>query len=224
MSDIPHYFLYGQTQPGDEAEYLYIASLEESLPKHNWEISPHRHEHLHQLLVVEQGQVLVQVRDLKREESGPCILSVPPRRVHGFVHQPGVRGYILTISVSFLRQLFNATERQHFARLFSEPVLTRLNPDSRACWDFETTLRQMLHEYRQEQPCQSSVLGAYLKILLVLLWRQSHQGVPESSEASASYDPKISHYERFLTAWTAITASIGALPVTLTSSACRKAA
>jgi len=46
MSDIPHYFLYGEAAPSNTLTYLHIASLEESLPKHNWEIHPHRHDKL----------------------------------------------------------------------------------------------------------------------------------------------------------------------------------
>jgi len=41
MSDIPHYFLYGEAASSNALTYLHIASLEESLPKHNWESVKH---------------------------------------------------------------------------------------------------------------------------------------------------------------------------------------
>ena len=66
MSDIPHYFLYGEAAPSEALSYVHIASLQESLPKHNWAIHPHRHGNLHQLLVVEQGSVLAEVNDKSR--------------------------------------------------------------------------------------------------------------------------------------------------------------
>lgn len=118
MSDIPHYFLYGERSPSEALQHVHIASLEESLPKHRWEIHPHRHDNLHQLLIVQQGNVFTQVEEREREEHGPCLLSIPPAIVHGFVHQPNVKGLIVTITQSFLRHLFDETDRSALSNLF----------------------------------------------------------------------------------------------------------
>lgn len=193
MTDVPHYFLYGETAPSDALDYIYIASLEESLPKHNWEIRPHRHDNLHQLLVVEEGNALVQVREHSSEEKGHCILSIPPKEVHGFVHQPGVRGYIVTIVESFLHGVFAESERQNFPFLFNEPLVVRLDTDSKASWDFEMLMRQIVREYRKPRQGQACVIGAYLKVLFVLLSRSAnHMRVNEKR-----YDAKIKIYEVF---------------------------
>lgn len=193
MTDVPHYFLYGETAPSDALDYIFIAALEESLPKHNWEIRPHRHDNLHQLLVVEEGDALIQMREHSSEEGGHCILSIPPKEVHGFIHQPGVRGYIITIVESFLHGVFAEAERQQFPFLFNEPLIVRLDPDGKASWDFEMLMRQIVREYRERRPGQNCVIGAYLKILFVLLGRSaSHMRVVENQ-----HDAKIKVYEDF---------------------------
>ena len=194
MIDIPHYFLYGETAPSDALDFIYIASLEESLPKHNWEIHPHRHDNLHQLLVVEQGSVLVQMRDYSNEEVGPCILSIPPKEVHGFVHQPGVRGYILTIVESYLHGVFAETERQKFPNLFNEALVITLDPDKKVSWDFEMLMLRVIEEYRNQKPGQACVIGAYLKIIFVLLGRLSHQ----TPQIGSQTDARIKIYEAFV--------------------------
>jgi AraC family transcriptional regulator, transcriptional activator of pobA len=194
LSDIPHYFLYGETAPSDALNYIYIASLEESLPKHNWEIHPHRHDNLHQLLVVEQGSVLVQMHDFSSEVSGPCILSIPPKEVHGFVHQPGVRGYIVTIVESYLHGVFAETERQKFPNLFNEALVIRLDPDKKVSWDFEMLMLRVIEEYRNQKPGQTCVIGAYLKIIFVLLGRLSYQ----NQTPGHHNDARIKIYESFL--------------------------
>lgn len=194
MSDIPHYFLYGETAPSDALDYIYIASLEESLPKHNFQIHPHRHDNLHQLLVVEQGSVRVQMRDYSSEEVGPCILSIPPKEVHGFVHQPGVRGYIVTIVESYLHGVFAEAERQKFPNLFNEALVIRLDPDKKVSWDFEMLMLRVIEEYRNQKMGQACVIGAYLKIIFVLLGRLSSQNIQRRGE----YDARIKIYEAFM--------------------------
>ena len=193
MSDVPHYFLYGETKPSNSLDYLFIASLEESLPKHNWEIHPHRHDNLHQLLIVEEGYVDVQIRETSRRESGQCILSIPPKEVHGFMHHPGVRGYIVTIVDSFLRGLFSETERQKFPLIFNQPLFVNFDPDSKSSWDFEILVRQFVREYRKPREGQACVLGAYLKILLVVMTRM----LKFKPVGSNQHDPRIKYFEDF---------------------------
>lgn len=194
MSDIPHYFLYGESAPSDALDYIYIASLEDSLPKHNWEIHPHRHDNLHQLLVVEQGSVQVQMREFNGIENGPCILSIPPKEVHGFVHNQGVRGYIITIVESFLHGVFAEAERQKFPNLFSEALIIQLDPDKKVSWDFEMLMMRVVEEYRNQKPGQSCVIGAYLKIIFVFLGRLANQNAYLGNQ----YDARIKLYEAFV--------------------------
>lgn len=194
MSDIPHYFLYGEAAPSDALAYVHIASLQESLPKHNYEIHPHRHDNLHQLLVVEQGSVLAEVNDKSREERGPCMLSIPPKEVHGFVHQPDVRGYIITIEQSFLLNLFSETEREEFPGLFRTPLIARPPPDSRTAWTMEHLTPQLLGEYRNAETGQSSMIGAYLKILFILLQRSVEPTFLKEPQQEA----RIANHEQFM--------------------------
>ena len=193
MSDVPHYFLYGETTPSNSLDYLYIASLEESLPKHNWEIHPHRHDNLYQLLIVEEGKVDVQILEMSSQESGQCILSIPPKAVHGFMHHPGVRGYIVTIVDSYLHGLFSESERQKFPLIFNEPLIVNFDPDSKSSRDFENLIREIVREYRNQKEGQSSVLGAYLKILLVVMVR----ALKYKPVSATQHDPRIRLFEEF---------------------------
>lgn len=194
MSDIPHYFLYGEDASSGRLNDLHIASLEESLPKHNWEIHPHRHDNLHQLLIVEQGSVLAQVNERCREEQGPCILSIPPREVHGFVHQPDVKGYIITITQSFLLSLFSEAEREEFTHLFRTPLIARPEPDSRTAWTMGYIAPELLSEYKASEIGQPPMIGAYLKIIFILLYRCLK---PEQKDTTQP-DARIKSYEQFM--------------------------
>lgn len=194
MSDIPHYFLYGERSPSEALQHVHIVSLEESLPKHHWEIHPHRHDNLHQLLIVRQGNVLTRVEERNRKENGPCLLSIPPTKVHGFVHQPDVKGLIVTITQSFLRHLFDETERKALSHLFLQPLVARPEPGSEIAGSIDYLIPQLLVEYRSVASQQASMIGAYLKILFILLHR-AIEAVPLTNLQQGS---KTQHFEQFM--------------------------
>ncbi|MEZ8143331.1 AraC family transcriptional regulator [Enterovibrio norvegicus FF-454] len=191
MSNIPHYFLYGEEQPEDSPDYMHIARLEQSLPKHNWEIHPHRHDDLHQLMILESGSMTAQIRESSAEYRGGCVLSIPAKEVHGFIHQPGVTGFILSISQPFILSLFNETERQALSSLFREPMVLPIT-DGRNVVELKLLGERLLAEYQGRAVGQASMIGAYLKIVFVLLNRQvKHR---ESSQVS---DAKTILFEKF---------------------------
>ncbi|MEZ5535896.1 MAG: helix-turn-helix domain-containing protein [Thiolinea sp.] len=195
MTDIPHYVLYGEENVSDPLNYFHIAALEQSLPKHNWEIHPHRHDNMHQLLIVTHGTVSTQINDQSRDEPGPCMLSIPPKEVHGFVHQANVRGYILTIAQPFLLGLFDDAERELFNQIFKDALVTRPSPDSYDTWQLEQLMPQLLNEFQTSNTGKSSMIGAYLKMLFILLYRSLK---PEQKKPAAQ-DVRVSGYEQFTT-------------------------
>ncbi|WP_407332871.1 helix-turn-helix domain-containing protein [Enterovibrio sp. 27052020O] len=192
MSNIPHYFLYGEALPDNAPDYMHIARLEQSLPKHNWEIHPHRHDNLHQLMLLDSGSMHAQIRDASAEYQGSCVLSIPAKEVHGFVHQPGVTGFILSISQPFMLSLFNDSERQALSTLFREPQ-TISATCAREAIEIKTLGERLLGEYQGSAMGQSSMIGAYLKILFILLSRSV-----VNHEQRQVTDTKTAIFERFV--------------------------
>lgn len=197
MHDVPHYFLYGKTTPDTTPDYLALTVLQESLPKHNWEIHPHRHDQLHQLLILEAGSVLTQIRDRHHEEQAGCILSIPAREVHGFNHQPSVKGYLFTITEAFLKGLFAESERQVFPFLLTEPLI--LEPTDTSDYQaIRYAVAQLVQEYQQPRMGQSAMIGTYLKLVFILLGRLAKPLIVPSLTNDKNYDSKVTSYERFL--------------------------
>ncbi|USH01185.1 AraC family transcriptional regulator [Grimontia kaedaensis] len=192
MADIPHYFLYGEELPETAPDYMHIARLEQSLPKHNWEIHPHRHDNLHQLMILESGSMHAQIREKSDEYSGRCVLSIPAKEVHGFAHQPGVTGFIVSVSHPFMLSLFNDAERQGLAQLFREPMVIPLGVDTD---EGEVTRmgERLLEEFHTPKIGQASIIGAYLKIVFVMLARHRQR-----SELQENADGKTVLFERFV--------------------------
>ncbi|MDD1780772.1 AraC family transcriptional regulator [Enterovibrio sp. ZSDZ35] len=192
MADIPHYFLYGEELPETAPDYMHIARLEQSLPKHNWEIHPHRHDNLHQLMILESGSMHAHIRDKSAEHHGRCVLSIPAKEVHGFAHQPGVTGFIVSVSHPFMMSLFNDAERQGLAQLFREPMVVHLDDETDE-GEITRMGERLLEEFHTPKIGQASIIGAYLKIVFVMLARHRQRGdIQESS------DGKTALFERFV--------------------------
>ncbi|MEZ8028054.1 helix-turn-helix domain-containing protein [Enterovibrio norvegicus] len=191
MSNIPHYFLYGEELPESSPDYMHIARLEQSLPKHNWEIHPHRHDDLHQLMILESGSMTAQIRESSAEYQGGCVLSIPAREVHGFVHQPGVTGFILSISQPFILSLFNESERQALSSLLREPLVIPLT-EGRHIVELKALGERLLAEYQGRESGQASMIGAYLKIVFISLSRQIQHREPTQPS-----DAKTALFEKF---------------------------
>ena len=104
---IPHYVLYGEENPVNELEFVHIEAIADRRRLHQGEVRPHRHDNLHQMLLLERGHMGVHVDTLNEHLYGPAIMSLPPTVVHGFDVDPGVQGYVLTIADHFLHQLID---------------------------------------------------------------------------------------------------------------------
>lgn len=102
---LPTYALYGETGGGLGVDWLHCESIASRSQLHAWEIRPHRHATLFQILYIESGQGQAQVDGARWPLAGPALLWVPPPVVHGFQFEPGIDGCVLTVLRSHLERL-----------------------------------------------------------------------------------------------------------------------
>lgn len=101
---LPAYALYGE--PGAAAlGTLHCESIAERSRLHDWEIRPHRHAALFQLLVVEQGAVWALLDGEPLALQGPAFITVPALAAHGFRFPPDIEGLVLTVAEPHLATL-----------------------------------------------------------------------------------------------------------------------
>ncbi len=98
---IPMYSLYGQIDNAAELRFLHVESLAARNRLHNWDIRPHRHHDLHQIVWVEHGGGEVMLDEKLLTLTAPVLISIPPSIVHGFRWTPESRGLVLTVAESF---------------------------------------------------------------------------------------------------------------------------
>ena len=105
---LPAYQLYGEPrQPGaqDLGDLLHVESIAQRSRLHDWEIRPHRHENLFQILVIRAGGVTALLDGVERSLAGPCVVTVPSLAAHGFRFTEEVDGLVFTIVAQQVQRL-----------------------------------------------------------------------------------------------------------------------
>lgn len=99
---VPQYALYGDDEGARLEEFFHCETIAVRSRRYDWEISPHLHPGLAQILFVARGAVDLQLGEERRDQAGPLLVSVPHGLVHGFRFSPDVVGFVVTASRDFL--------------------------------------------------------------------------------------------------------------------------
>lgn len=102
---IPTYGLYGDEAPPDLDEFFHCETIAVRSQRYDWEISPHVHPALSQLLFVSTGTIELRLGLAERRLHGPVLVCAPRNIVHGFRFSANVVGYVVTVAQDFLDSL-----------------------------------------------------------------------------------------------------------------------
>lgn len=89
------YSLFGESAHFPDVMHCETIAARSSL--HDWELEPHRHARLHQVLVLEAGGGVAHVEGEDVVLRPRAVLNIPAGTVHGFSFQPGSDGFIVTL-------------------------------------------------------------------------------------------------------------------------------
>ena len=102
---VPAYALYGETGGTPDVDPLHCESIAARSRLHDWEIRPHRHASLFQVLVVARGRATVSLDGRSEDVAGPALVTLPALSAHGFAFSPAVDGLVFTVDDRHLARL-----------------------------------------------------------------------------------------------------------------------
>lgn len=102
---VPQYDLYGDAGAPVREEFFHCETIRIRSERYQWEIAPHVHPGLAQILFVATGQVELHLSTKVEAFSGPVLVRVPCGTVHGFHFSSDVDGLVVTVSQDFLDSL-----------------------------------------------------------------------------------------------------------------------
>jgi AraC family transcriptional activator of pobA len=132
MATVPHFQLYGEGDSFADPGFVHIETIASRSRLNGWEIRPHSHDTLDQLLVIRSGEFEVRIDGRTITLAGAALIHIPACAVHGFRFDDAVAGDVLTFSAELRGSLVASQPApiadQPFARAVGLASLERLTP------------------------------------------------------------------------------------------------
>lgn len=166
-AQLPIYALYGEPGHSMGMDRLHCESVAERSSLHEWEIRPHRHEALLQILYIRRGQAELQAEGRTGTLQGPCVVTLPSLTAHGFRFSPEVDGIVLTVIEQHLSELLahEPVLRAAVLRLRMEPV-----PAGQVA-AIDAAATALREEFRATSPWRTLAIDAALVRLVIAMAR-----------------------------------------------------
>lgn len=170
------YSLFGET--GQLPDVMHCETIAARSALHDWELQPHRHARLHQLLLLESGGGSAQLEGSTAALAPLALVNVPPGDVHGFSFEPGTQGYVATLADELRDELLaqHADARRALSRC---RVL-------RADAAIVATMRQIGAEFAGHGAARALVLRGLCTSLLGLAARAAAAAAPREMQVAES--------------------------------------
>ncbi len=192
---VPVFELYGEEGARAPLDPVHVESIAARSSLHNWEIKPHRHHGLFQLLWLEQGRGWLMLDDAPGELAPGSVVLVPQHCVHGFRFERDAGGLVLTLAYPMLTGMHSALGRQLLA--MASPSLCRLRPAGERA-QLQRLLQWLALEYERHADFRLPLLEALVVAVLALLLRQPDVAGESGSGARGPVpSPASGHLTRF---------------------------
>lgn len=167
---VHHYSLYGEFE--HLPDVMHCETIAERSVLHEWELAPHRHDRLHQFLLLRLGRGMARLDDAKIALKPGSLVNVPIGTVHAFMFEPGTDGLVLTLADAMLDELLarNPEVRRQLDRRWvkdADPLI-------------DDSMSQIASEYAGRSAARALVLRG---LAGALLGRAARVGAHDDHEA-----------------------------------------
>ncbi len=158
---IVNYNLFGEVH--DLPDVMHCEPISARAPLHDWELAPHRHARLHQILALSHGGGTARLEDREAPLHAPMLVNVPIGAAHGYTFTPASEGWVVTLAGETFDELLAPQEglRPALARPFATPA----SPAALA------TMAQIQDEYAGRRFARAQMLRALCAALIGLAAR-----------------------------------------------------
>jgi len=173
---IRSYGLFGET--ANLPDPMHIETIAARSALHDWELAPHRHARLHQLLLLRSGGGMLHLEGHALPLAAMSLVNVPPGAVHAFAFEQGTQGWVATLADDLVEQLL-APRGDERRRLAEGGVYA-------ADMSLATLMSRIATEFERAAPSRALVLQGLSAALLGLAARAAAQAAQPAREAPGS--------------------------------------
>lgn len=179
---IPFYDLYGEAFIRQEPNVAHVEDIATRSRGLGWEIAPHRHNRLSQIIAVFDGQWTVDLDDSHHELHGNWLVLIPAGVVHGFHFASNTQGFVLSLNDSLLAGQNDATAGVLSALVWKPQALEF--KDARQIDRFCSYIKLLKHELTADEVAQNLAVTHLIQLILVTVLRQQRLQAMTLSSAS----------------------------------------
>ncbi len=165
-TSIQSYSLFGESK--HLPDVLHCETIADRSALHDWELAPHRHARLHQILLVKSGGGIVTLEGQTFHLKPGSLVNVPLGHVHAFSFTPNTQGWVTTFADELLDELLmrvgNVRQDLSHASVLQADHLT------------QEIIGQIWFEFSNEQKSRALLLRGLSAVLLA--WVSRHQILP----------------------------------------------
>jgi AraC family transcriptional regulator, transcriptional activator of pobA len=167
---IQSYGLFGEST--HLPDVMHCETIAERSALHGWELAPHRHTRLHQILLVQSGGGTASLDGSTRRLSAGALVNVPPGHVHSFRFKRVTKGWVVTLPDELLDEILVRVGdvRSGLARSCV------LGADA----SIQLLMRQIWQEFSGQSTARALVLRGMCTTLLGWIARAMLEDVPEA--------------------------------------------
>jgi len=162
LSNVQSYSLFGEST--HLPDVLHCETIADRSVLHDWELAPHRHARLHQVLLVEKGGGSVTLDGKAHPLSQGSLVNVPPNHVHSFRFEKDTRGWVTTIADELMDELLVGVGTQR-SEINQATVL-------RSDAFIAKTVQQIWLEFSSQEKARALMLRGLSGVLLAWVARQ----------------------------------------------------
>lgn len=174
---IPSCFLYGESGPDVEMDFLHIERIPERSGRHDWTIPPHVHPDHIQILLVDNGGGTLRVEGEEYAVPPGSLVVVPAGLVHEFLFVPRTDGAVINAAVPFIARL--TQDVADLAAALTQPAVYALDTPPGAMDHAASLFHGLQEEYVQSVPGRVRAIEGYLHLILITAMRRYRAAQPD---------------------------------------------
>lgn len=191
MKTTPLYYLFGETRSQSLFDGIHMESIADRSQLYDWEITPHRHEDLLQILYINSGSGEVLIGHEKQSIQAPSLIIAPRLIPHGFMFNKDIDGCVITMNHAYLPQLIGFDSL--LMEAFEEGRQLSFSGLSTQWQGISNALCQLRNEFAGSDAWRSILVMNHLISFLIQIARS----FPKDSLSQMKGSRASSHVERF---------------------------
>lgn len=185
-TSIQNYSLFGEST--HLPDVLHCETIADRSVLHDWELAPHRHARLHQVLLVKKGGGSVTLDGKTHALTTGSLVNVPPNHVHSFRFEKDTRGWVTTLADELMDEMLVGvgtlrSELNHACVLHADAFISQ-------------TVQQIWLEFSGQDKGRALVLRGLSSV--VLGWVARQLALSASDNAKPNESVLLQHFESLI--------------------------